>query len=570
MKGLEKRGKLWRVRIAIPHDLRVRWGKREEVVSLKTADDNEAITRAAPVIAAIKRRIADLRRPSADPDPVNAPAMARLTIPQTHEAIRVWRHREIENAYLDAFNGLSLATDPVGSSALRYSLQHHSTIDRIADFDAKVADVLAIPADHPVLQRANVREWFREAWSDVEGFRDRFARDDFNGWPEQAEETTATPIASTPLLNARPESRLTPLELYDKWASVGTIKLEARNRGYVKRLQEFLGPKVVGEIEPHDLARFKVAALGFPNTKRLDVLALPFPDILVWAKGEGRDAPVMEEVTIWKWINTLNGMFAYAVKNRWIEINPAADTMTKPLKKRNARMALDPADITEVFSRPLFTGFDGRTAEGYRETPGSTVVKDAKYWLPIVALFTGARLEEIGSTLVSEIQCSDGIWFFNILDRGDEGDQHDRSIKNDQSRRVVPLHSKLIDLGFLDYVKSQPATGFLFPDLTPSKTPYGMKQTPMFSKWYGRFRERNANVKGAGMAHPKKPFHSFRHTAIRALRQNNVNPALSYLLVGHEAGEIDRMNFSYGEGADLKTLKETIDMIDYPTFTLTA
>lgn len=569
MKGLHKRDGIWRVRVAIPADLQVRWGKREEIVSLSTTDENEAIRLGAPKIADIKQRIKDMRKPAAAPLPPAPPAVARLTIPQTFGAIRQWRHYAIDDAYLDAFNGTSTPHDPVAASSVRYALQHHSTIGQITDFDARLAEVLSIPVDHPVIQRANVREWFRQAWSDVEGFRDRFQRDDFNGWPEERDAplvAAATPSESMPV---RDESRLTPLELYDRWSPVASIKLEGRNRGYVQRLDEFLVAKAIGQIEPHDLARFRVEALRFPNTKNPAVLARSFSDIIAWGEGEGAATPRLDQATIWKWLNTIKGMFAYAHKNRWIDINPAEDTMAKPPRKRKARVAFDAADIAEIFSKPAFTGFSGRVNDGYRDTPGEQVVRDAKFWMPIVALYTGARMEEIGSTLVNEIRQIEGIWVIDLLDRADEeNDERDRSLKNEQSRRIVPLHDRLIDLGFLDYVKRQKSDGYLFPDLIPSMTPRGQRRTVNFSKWWGLFCKANATVKGEGMDAKKKPFHSFRHTAIRALRHPKANPVLARLLVGHEEGEFDEINDRYGEGADIKKLKETIDLIDYPTFRL--
>lgn len=139
--------------------------------------------------------------------------------------------------------------------------------------------MLAVPSDHPVLDRRELRQAFLTAWKDVEDFEDEFRNDNFDGWPEEEE---VAPVAAAPVapVFAKPEAGLTPLELYDRWAPVASIQLEERNRGYVQRLQELLGKKPISQIEPDDLARFRAAALKFPNTKRPAVLALP-PSI-VW------------------------------------------------------------------------------------------------------------------------------------------------------------------------------------------------------------------------------------------------------------------------------------------------
>lgn|GEM_PF-1031954 len=571
MEGVLKIGGVWKIRRRIPADCLADFGVKEAYTrSLGTSDRKLAIQLATPILKEIDDRIAAIRAERATPvePPSETVAFAPLDRARAFDLIARWRRSAIQGASEQAWSGLlpPLSNDEaVAASALRAQLRSNT---EPAGFEERFAQVLALPVTHPVLARRELRQAFLSAWTDVEDFIDDFRHDNFDGWPEEEE---VAPVAAAPVapVLARPEAGLTPLELYDRWAPVASIQLEERNRGYVQRLQQFLGEKPISQIEPDDLARFRVAALRFPNTKRPAVLALSFNDIIAWGEGEGRDTPRMDEATVWKWINTLKGMFGYAAKNRWIDINPADDTMAKPARKRKARLPFDADDIGEIFCKPAFTGFSGRADAGYREQPGNQVVRDAKFWMPILALYTGARMEEIGATLVSEIREIDGVWAIDIVDRGDEDDDaHDRSIKNEQSRRIVPLHKRLIDMGFIDYVREQDKAGFLFPDLIPTVTKRGLRRTVKFSKWWSYFCAANANVKGAGMDAKKKPFHSFRHTAIRALRQPGVNPVLAYMLVGHEEGEVDRINLGYGEGADIRELKQTIDLIEYPTFRL--
>lgn len=552
-------------------------GRAQEWKSLGTTDKFEAGQKAIPILAAIEAKIAGAITAPVQVATTPAPTRnQRLPIHpvRAREAFEAWRVASIEAAWLDAFNGVEPGFPLQGDharmlDARRVALKHGRWED-VTDFDAVMVAALVeqgVPADvdHPALK--NLRGDFAAAWSSVESHQEDFRWGRTDGWPEEQDDEPGSPVV-VPTVKVKPESRMSVLDLYDRWAPVADIKLEARNRGYVQRLSEYLGPKAIGDIEPHDLASFKVEALKFPMTKRPDILAMTFSEVLAWGEGAGNATPRTDPGTIYKWINTINGMLGYAVKNRWLDYNPADGIMPKPGKKRNARLPFDDADIKAIFSTPMFTGFAGKADAGYRKSPGDLIIKDAKYWLPIVALFTGARLEEIGSTLASEVRCQDGIWVFDILDRGDEEEGDKRSIKNDQSRRLVPLHKKLIDLGFLDYVRSVPATGYLFPDLKTSQTPDGLKRTPAFSKWWGHFCKANAEVPGQGMDERRKPFYAFRHAAIRALRKDGVNPVLAYMLVGHEDGEIDVMNLTYGKGADLKSLKATIDQIAYPSFPL--
>jgi hypothetical protein len=56
---------------------------------------------------------------------------------------------------------------------------------------------------------------------------------------------------------------------------------------------------------------------------------------------------------------------------------------------------------------------------GLREKPGPTVRKDAYYWLPILGLWTGCRVEEMDAARVADIKQEDGIWFLDLRDRAD-------------------------------------------------------------------------------------------------------------------------------------------------------
>lgn len=80
-------------------------------------------------------------------------------------------------------------------------------------------------------------------------------------------------------------------------------------------------------------------------------------------------------------------------------------------------------------------------------------------WGVWLAAFTGARLEEIADCHTNDVECVDGIWCIRI--RKDNRTE-DQTLKTPGSVRTVPLHSALIEEGFLEYHASLP-TGPLFP-----------------------------------------------------------------------------------------------------------
>ena len=101
------------------------------------------------------------------------------------------------------------------------------------------------------------------------------------------------------------------------------------------------------------------------------------------------------------------------------------------------------------------------------------------YWIPLIGLHTGARKNEICQLQPADIMSIKGTWCFNITTEGDE-----KSLKTGDhggSKRIVPIHSNLISLGFLAFVDANRTTpnpnGRLFRDATYTAV----------NKWAGKF-----------------------------------------------------------------------------------
>ena len=139
------------------------------------------------------------------------------------------------------------------------------------------------------------------------------------------------------------------------------------------------------------------------------------------------------------------------------------------------------------------------------------------YWCPLIALFTGARAEEIASLDVEQIYPVKGIWIIDIL-KG----------KNANAKRRVPLHQALIDLGLVDYRMCLARAGYkkLFPHIQPGTNGYRKNMTRMFGTYL--------DLPEVNIVHPLKVFHSFRHTVVTALTGKGVNDGLKRAMVGHD------------------------------------
>lgn len=153
-----------------------------------------------------------------------------------------------------------------------------------------------------------------------------------------------------------------------------------------------------------------------------------------------------------------------------------------------------------------------------------------KFWLTLVGLHTGARINEIAQLDLADIISVDGISCFNFTDELDQGvsigpGRQKKRLKTEAGKRIVPIHSHLIELGLLEYVNLLREEGhvMLFPDLAHAKKNYGS----LASKWFAH------NCDRIGLKDPALTFHSFRHGATTLLAKKNVQRELRKVIVGH-------------------------------------
>lgn len=179
----------------------------------------------------------------------------------------------------------------------------------------------------------------------------------------------------------------------------------------------------------------------------------------------------------------------------------------------------------------------------------SPKIKGAKYWAPLIAAYSGMRLNEICQLDKADIVCIDNTYAFDINDNAD-----DKKLKNLSSRRIVPIHRKLIELGLVDYASSSASTK-LFPELKHLRDGYGQA----ISKWFGRFKLK------AGIAADGPDFHSFRHTVADSLKQLRVETMIIEEILGHTTPGRHRSETekTYTKQYDIAILSEAINKLTY-------
>lgn len=117
-------------------------------------------------------------------------------------------------------------------------------------------------------------------------------------------------------------------------------------------------------------------------------------------------------------------------------------------------------DLKAVFMAPVWQGCKNKRD---RRKPGSKLIRDHHYWVPLLLAYSGARRSEIAGLLTTDIGEENSIPFMYIRPN------HLRGLKNKASKRRIPIHPHLIELGFLNHVEQSRKTKFfaLFPGAIP-------------------------------------------------------------------------------------------------------
>ncbi|MEB0092883.1 site-specific integrase [Pseudomonas sp. CCI1.2] len=266
------------------------------------------------------------------------------------------------------------------------------------------------------------------------------------------------------------------------------------------------------------------------------------------------------------YMKALSSMFTWAVDEMILTHNPAKKILERPrseIRDQDQRSRFEREHLTQIFSVSWFTTGTGERNKQERFHH----FRPHHYWLPLLGLYTGARLNEIAQLNLEDIKISDtGVYYFDItLEASGEkivanGNTQapEKSLKNKNSKRTVPMHPHLVELGLPEYVTALVSAGYdrLFPELAHDAIKgYGKPAGTWFN---GRFLGQKLKIPRDG----KLSFHSFRHGFITALDELDTPPAIQAQLAGHVRGSTETAN-RYRKDRDADKLKQYVDPLDF-------
>lgn len=184
------------------------------------------------------------------------------------------------------------------------------------------------------------------------------------------------------------------------------------------------------------------------------------------------------------------------------------------------------------------------------------------YWLPLVGLYTGARVNEVCQLNPRcDIREDGGVWFFDFTEDSDTDERVTKSVKNKSSKRRVPIHSQLLALGFLSYVEKVKELGhsLLFPKWHPKAGKASGKAREWFSDW---LREIGLRDETPGKC--ITGFHCFRHTLMTKAANTPGLPWPIENITGHSTGGHSKDAEGY-KGGELE-LPNKVRILELITF----
>ena len=278
--------------------------------------------------------------------------------------------------------------------------------------------------------------------------------------------------------------------------------------------------KAIECYKASDIGRFIDRCYQLPKKNRAPYSKMSLQECLDF------DVPEDDLVTpktvqgYYKW---LQGIFSYAKRDTVEYIQHSPCTIKRDFKQR-IRGVFNSEELNK------FEAFAMRTKHAWQK------------WSLLLAMYTGARRTEIYQLRKTDIRVEDSINYILVTD-----EHESQRLKTNNAKRKIPIHKRLIELGFLEYVEQ-----------AQERVLYEITSAESITSWFGRLVV-ELEIPSVNELDELRSYHSFRHTFISNIRNNHTfDLSLIQQIVGHElskGGITDK--YTHG-GASLKRLNEVV------------
>ncbi|MGK0410811.1 MAG: integrase [Shewanella psychromarinicola] len=215
----------------------------------------------------------------------------------------------------------------------------------------------------------------------------------------------------------------------------------------------------------------------------------------------------------------------------------------------------NPFESVTVGQKPKAKANQGRnrwTASELKRLIRSTAFNDSTddfKWVTLMMFYGGLRPSEACQLLLSDIKQVDGVDCISVDDSG-----AGQRIKNINAKRYVPIHSALLEQGFMAFVTQRKTQQIQLFDYKP----VGINED-----WSKNYCKQLAKLQNEiGMQANKRPTaYGLRHTFIDEMKQLDISEHIVAQIVGHANPNITYSR--YGKDVMVAALLKDIDRIEY-------
>lgn len=581
---LLRRGASYYARLKVPNDLSELIGKKELVKALGTKDENDAKRLMWPVVDSWNRHFEDLR--------------ARRTMTADDKANATWQHYEAtldryerekrslptqadieteKTKIIERANSGEIAdADPLTIFDATLDLEVLKNARRFGEetrrtklnalhkqlAEGETALIAANVEDHADTNRLLVDATHPD-WKDVardmiraeiEGLKRTVERDrgDYSGVPSDPIIKPATRASRE--LAAPGESILEIFAIYEREnPNQITADTLAQARRDIGTFVDYVGSTCpIHRIDKKAVREWKALLMKYP-VKATETKAFAGMKIAQIVKhNEDVGKPVLTPRTVNRYLSSLGAYCSWLVSHGYIDTNPT-EGMSLAKEKKKSTLPFTVDQMNTLFASPLFNGC--QSAQEWRNIakPGNVKIRDHRFWLPLIMLYSGARPAEVAQLGIDDVRQEHGHWIMHITTEGDG----EKSVKTAGSMRVVPVHKELVRLGFLDYHSGVKKAGQsrLFP--LAERNSRG-QMVADFSREFGRYLTRIGMKSGRGLS-----LYSFRHGVADALRRAGFLDENFGFILGHTKASTTGIYGIIQQGI-LTQRVELINSITYP------
>ena len=302
----------------------------------------------------------------------------------------------------------------------------------------------------------------------------------------------------------------------------------------------------IKKIKRDDLLNFRNVLLQLPT--KLSQNSLYKDKSLDGIIALAKDRPKISKSTIKKYIVRVSEFFKYCYDSDYIDKNPATDLQINlsqdDVTNKNPYEDSDVNALLDIVSKIRSSG----------DTKSQRISKDELFFVTHIAAYSGMRLNEIIQLNTDDIVEKYNIVCFSLNTKVDAKTGKSKTLKTRNSVRIVPIHSKLSNIGLFEFIDSKKKLA--------RKCSKAVRLFSCDNKDFSEYFRKKINTKVIKGGDKTRTFHSFRHTFINKLIQSGQRVEHIAALVGHEQQYKITMN-TYGEPVIPKILKDLVEEVNF-------